>query len=93
MKVKKIPQGSALRMFIAGGTVKNFEPFSFPVNTDRFPATGANRIAFITGINKPVYGGFFIGKPAVKLFVRHRADRSFRFISHFFISPFPKFFF
>jgi hypothetical protein len=73
--------------------MKNLEPFPFPVNTDFCSAMGTDQIAFVAHINEPVYGSFFIGKPLVKLIVRHRADRSFRFISHFFACPpFPNFF-
>jgi hypothetical protein len=68
---------------VAVGTMKNFEPCPFPVNTDGCPAMRADKIAFIAGINKPVYSSFFIGKPAVKLIVRHCTNRSFRFIGHF----------
>jgi hypothetical protein len=68
---------------IAAGTMENFESFSFPVNADACSAMGANQIALIAHINKPVYSGFFIRKSFVKLLVRHRANRSFRFISHF----------
>jgi hypothetical protein len=72
--------------------VENLEPFPFPVNTDFCSAMRANQVAFVTDVNKPVYGGFFIGKPAVKLIVRHRADRRLGFIGHFLACPpFPKF--
>jgi hypothetical protein len=49
--------------------MKNLEPCSFPVNTDCRSAMGTNEVAFIANINKPVYGGFFIGKPVVKFVV------------------------
>jgi hypothetical protein len=44
----------------------------------------ANQVAFIAHINKPVYRGFFIWKPAIKLILWHCANHSFRFIGHFF---------